>query len=45
MSDRPLITLNNVVAGYVPGVDILNGVNLEAARRRTRWHHRPQRCR
>ena len=30
MSDRPLITLNNVVAGYVPGVDILNGVNMEA---------------
>ncbi|MDH3302105.1 MAG: ABC transporter ATP-binding protein [Acidimicrobiia bacterium] len=29
MSD-PLIALNNVVAGYVPGVDILNGVNLEA---------------
>ncbi len=31
MSDRPLITIENVVAGYVPGVDILNGVNLEAA--------------
>ncbi len=32
MSDeQPLITLENVVAGYVPGVDILNGVNLEAA--------------
>lgn len=31
MSDRPLITIENVIAGYVPGVDILNGVNLEAA--------------
>ncbi len=28
---QPLITIENVVAGYVPGVDILNGVNLEAA--------------
>ncbi|MDH3293697.1 MAG: ABC transporter ATP-binding protein [Acidimicrobiia bacterium] len=25
-----LITIDNVVAGYVPGVDILNGVNLHA---------------
>lgn len=27
---EPLITIDNVTAGYVPGVDILNGVNLHA---------------
>lgn len=31
MSDRPAIELSDVVAGYVPGVNILNGVNLVAA--------------
>ncbi len=29
MSDEPLIRLENVVAGYIPGVNILNGVDLE----------------
>ncbi|MGH1490859.1 MAG: ABC transporter ATP-binding protein [Acidimicrobiales bacterium] len=29
MSDLPLINVNNVVAGYVPEVNILNGCNLE----------------
>ncbi len=29
MSDQPLISIENVVAGYVPEVNILNGVDLE----------------
>ncbi len=29
MSDEPIIRLENVVAGYLPGVNILNGVNLD----------------
>ena len=29
MSDEPLIRLENVVAGYIPGVNILNGVDLD----------------
>ncbi len=28
---EPIIKVDNVVAGYVPGVDILNGANLEVA--------------
>ncbi len=31
MSDEPLIRVDGVVAGYVPGVNILNGANLELA--------------
>ncbi|HEY5652246.1 MAG TPA: ABC transporter ATP-binding protein, partial [Acidimicrobiia bacterium] len=27
----PLIEIDNVIAGYTPGVPILNGVNLELA--------------
>ena len=31
MSDEPLIAIENVVAGYVPGVNILNGVDMVLA--------------
>jgi branched-chain amino acid transport system ATP-binding protein len=31
MSEQPLIVIDNVVAGYVPRVNILNGVNLTLA--------------
>ena len=31
MSDEPLLIADGIVAGYVPGVNILNGCNLELA--------------
>jgi branched-chain amino acid transport system ATP-binding protein len=32
MTEAPLITIDNVVAGYIPEVDILRGVNFELGR-------------
>ncbi len=37
--------LGRLVAGYVPGVDILTGCDLELDAGRAGGHHRPQRCR
>ena len=36
---------DDLVAGYVPGVNILNGCDLDVGRRRAGRHHRPQRRR
>ena len=38
-------TPTDLVAGYLPGVNILNGCNLDGAPGRARRHHRPQRRR
>ena len=40
-----IIECTELVAGYVPGVNILNGCDLVVGRRRVRRHHRPERRR
>ena len=40
-----LLEVRDLVAGYLPGVDILNGCSLDVARRRDRRDHRPERRR
>ena len=43
MPDDLLVHVDDVVAGYVPEVNILNGCSLELAPRRADRHHRAQR--
>ena len=40
-----LLEVDGIVAGYVPGIDILNGLRLRLEAGTYHWYHRPQRRR
>ena len=44
-TDAVVVEVTDLVAGYLPGVNILNSTNLIARQGRAHRHHRPERRR